>query len=108
MGFGPKGSSNIGSETILQRRMVKLSRIQQKELERCRDHDLRPDIRERCAAVLKIAAGQSAHAVAQGGLLKRRDPDTVYSWLHRYEERGLEGLQSGRQGGNRRHPFRRT
>jgi len=82
--------------------------MQQKELKHCRDHDLRPDIRERCAAVLKIAEGQSAHAVAQGGLLKRRDPDTVYGWLDRYEERGLEGLQSGRQGGNRRHPFRRT
>jgi transposase len=40
--------------------------------------------------------------------LKPRDPDTVYGWLDRYEERGLEGLQSGRHGGNRRHPFRRT
>ena len=107
MGFDPK-SGNRGSETILRQRTIRVSRRQHKQLEQCRDHDLRPDIRERCAAVLKIAGGQSAHAVAQGGLLKRRDPDTVYGWLDRYEERGLEGLQSGRQGGNRRRPFRRT
>jgi transposase len=40
--------------------------------------------------------------------LKPRDPDTVYGWLDRYEEQGLEGLQSGRHGGNRRVPFRRA
>jgi hypothetical protein len=90
------------------RRTLKLSRTQQKELIGCRDHDPRPDIRERCAALLKIGAGDAPHAVAQGGLLKRRDPDTVYGWLDRYEEQGLEGVQSGRHGGNRRAPFRRT
>jgi hypothetical protein len=40
--------------------------------------------------------------------LKRRDPDTVYGWLDRYEAQGLEGLWSGRHGGNRRAPFRRA
>ena len=85
-----------------------LSKTQKKELTGCRDHDPRPDIRERCAAMLKIAEGQSPHAVAQEGLLKRRDPDTVYGWLDRYEQQGLEGLQSGRHGGNRRRPFRRA
>ena len=83
-----------------------LFKTQQKELIECRDHDRRPDIRERCAAILKIAEGQAPYAVAQEGLLKPRDPDTVYGWLDRYEQRGLEGLQSGRHGGNRRHPSR--
>ena len=108
MWFDLKKSQSIGSETIMQQRTLRLSKAQQNELEHCRDHDRRPDIRERCAAVLKIAAGQSAHAVAQGGLWKPRKPDTVYGWLDRYEEGGLEGLQRGRQGGNRRRPFRRT
>jgi hypothetical protein len=38
-------------------------------------------VRERCGALLKIAAGHSPHAVATQGLLKPRDPDTVYGWL---------------------------
>ena len=92
----------------MKQRTVKLSKTQQKKLERCRDHDGRPDIRERCAAILKIAEGESPHAVAQAGLLKPRDPDTVYGWLDRYEERGLEGLLNGRHGGNRYAPFRRA
>jgi len=59
-------------------------------------------VRERCAALLKIAAGQTAHWVAQAGLLKQRDPDTVYNWLNIYEAEGIAGLQTHQQGGNRR------
>ena len=47
-----------------------------------RDHERRPYLRERAAALLKIAAGMSPHAVALHGLLKPRDPDTVYKWLN--------------------------
>ena len=50
-------------------------------LTQVRDHDRRPYLRERAAALLKIASGISPHAVALNGLLKRRDPDTVYKWL---------------------------
>lgn len=57
-----------------------------------RDHDPRPYFRERCAALLKIAAGQSARQVALHGLGKPRDPDTVYAWLDRYRAHGLAGL----------------
>ena len=55
-------------------------------------------LRERAAALLKIAAGTSAHAVAQHGLLRQRQPDTVYDWLNRYEAEGSNGLyiRSGR------------
>ena len=65
------------------RRTVALRWTQRRDLEQARDHDPRPDVRERCAAVLKVADGTSAHAVARHGLLKPRDPDTVYAWLNR-------------------------
>lgn len=65
-------------------RTVSLSWAQRRELVQARDHDPRPYVRERCAALLKIADGVSAHAVARHGLLQPRDPDTVYGWLAHY------------------------
>lgn len=58
-----------------------------------RDRAKKPYLRERAAALLKIAAGKSAHAVAQNGLLRARQPDTLYRWLNRYEAEGIEGLE---------------
>ena len=58
-------------------RTVSLKTREQRELEHSRDHDARPYVRERCGAVLKIAGGETPHAVATQGLLKPRDPDTV-------------------------------
>ena len=49
-------------------------------------------LRERATAILKIHEGVSPHEVARRGLLKKRDPDTVYAWLGRYREHGLRGL----------------
>lgn len=95
-------------EKISQRRSLKLSATQRKELVEHRDHDRRPDIRERCAALLKIAEGEAPYAVARRGLLKRRLPDTVYGWLNLYEQEGLEGLLTRRHGGNHRSPFCRS
>lgn len=92
----------------MKRRTVKLSVQQRQELIEHRNHDPRPDVRERCAAVLKVADGRSPHAVALEGLLRPRDPDTVYGWLDDYEQEGIEGLLSGRQGGSRPRPFPRT
>jgi hypothetical protein len=66
---------------------------QQRELEHTRDRDKKPYLRERAAALLKIADGKSARQVALDGLLKPRDPDSVYSWVHRYETEGLKGLR---------------
>lgn len=57
-----------------------------------RDHAAKPYLRERAAAMLKIADGQSPHAVSQHGLLRQRKPDTVYAWLNRYQAEGIEGL----------------
>jgi hypothetical protein len=85
------------------RRTLRLTIDQRAELQQHRDHDPRPYVRERCAAVLKIAAGTTPHAVARAGLLKERDPDTVYAWLGRFQDRGLPGLLDRQQGGYRRH-----
>jgi hypothetical protein len=56
-------------------RLLALSWEQQQELEAHRDHDPRPYVRERCAALLKIAEGTAPYWVAHHGLLKRRQPD---------------------------------
>jgi hypothetical protein len=75
---------------------------QRRELMQARDHDPRPYVRERCAAILKIADGHTPHWVARHGLLKPRDPDSVYAWLNRYQADGLAGLVAGQQGGPQR------
>ena len=90
---------------MAQRRTLALSPAQCEELVAQRDHDPRPYVRERCAALVKIAEGLSPHAVAQRGLLRARDPDTVYGWLAAYEARGLAGLIARQHGGARRGCF---
>ncbi len=83
------------------RRTLTLNKKPRKRLIWHRDHDSKPYVRERCAAMLKIADGQSPHAVARSGLLKPRDPDTVYRWLDAYEVEGFEGLMAHPPGGYR-------
>jgi hypothetical protein len=83
------------------RRTLTLTENQRSELLRLRDHDDRPSVRGRSAAILKIAEGQTPHRVARQGLLKPRDPDTVYSWLDRYQDAGASGLIAHPQGGSR-------
>ncbi len=69
-----------------------LSEAQVAELQALRDHAARPYLRERAAALLKIAGGASATAVAQHGLLRRRGLHTVLTWLKRYRVEGSAGL----------------
>ena len=59
------------------RRTLELTPEDRAQLAHHRDHDARPFVRERCAALLKVAAGASPPAVARHGLLRPRDPDTV-------------------------------
>jgi hypothetical protein len=54
---------------------------------------------------MKIADGMSPHAVAQGGLLRKRDPDTVYGWLNAYEAAEVAGVIEHQHGGARRGHF---
>ena len=86
------------------KRTLQLTEEQRKELEHHRDHDSRPYVRERSAAMLKIADGASPHWVARNGLLKPHMPNTIsiYKWLNIYESEGLQGLIDRRNGGYRR------
>lgn len=65
----------------MQRRTLTLNEEERTYLEHVRARDPRAYLRERAAGLLKIAAGTSAHEVALHGLLKARQPDTVYQWL---------------------------
>lgn len=85
------------------RRTVTLTDDQRQAFVHYRDHDQHPYVRERCAAMLKIADGGAPHAVARHELLKPRDPDTVYAWLRAYDANGLAGLLARQHGGRRRH-----
>lgn len=71
---------------------------QRAELIDLRDHADKPYLRERAAALLKIADGNSARQVAAQGLLRERWHYTLGVWLTRYEQDGIEGLKikSGR------------
>jgi transposase len=74
------------------RREVWLTAEQREQLTWTLKHDPKPYRRERAAAILQVADGRAAFAVAQDGLLVRRAPDTVYRWLDRFEEHGVAGL----------------
>src|SRR5512143_2290508 len=74
------------------RRQIVLTTEERHALLEQRDHATLPYVRERAAAVLKVADGISAAAVARHGLLRPREPDTVYAWLDRYHAAGLAGL----------------
>lgn len=77
---------------------IELSEAQIQELERTRHQSPKPQLRERAAAVLKVAQGQTVTEVAENGLLIRHEPETIHSWIKAYLKDGLEGwrIQSGR------------
>ena len=77
---------------IRQRRRITLTVEQRAQLTYLRDKGRKPYIRERAAAVLKVADGVALTAVAQYGLLRPRDYETVSTWLDRLEESGVNGL----------------
>jgi transposase len=72
---------------------IELNDVQRAELEKTRDRNPLAYLRERAAAVLKIAAGASGRSTAQDGLLKPHSPDTLYEWVKRYIAQGVEGLK---------------
>ena len=79
-----------------------LSEAEQGALRDALHHHPSPQVRERCAAVLKVAEGHSPHWVARCGLLRPRDPDTIYQWLGWYQQDGLPGLLARQHGGAHR------
>ena len=85
-------------------RIITITEEQENELKRTVISHPKPYLRERAAAILKVAAGESGYHVALQGLLRARDPDTVYKWLDRYESEGLKGLTI-RKGRGRKPAF---
>jgi hypothetical protein len=79
-------------------RVFPLSAAESAALVDLRDHAAKAYLRERAAALLKVAGGQPAAAVARSGLLRPRAADTLYAWLNRYAAAGIAGLliQPGR------------
>ena len=71
---------------------IELEPTERNQLEKLRDTGHPAYLRERAAAVLKVADGQSATFVAQHGLLKQRRLNTVCEWLHAYLKDGIKGL----------------
>ena len=75
------------------RRRITLTPDERRALEVLRDKSPKPYLRERAAAILKVADGTPAAVVARERLLRQRAPDTVYAWLDRFSARGLDGLR---------------
>lgn len=69
----------------MNKRSLTLSACERTELEAMRDHDPRPYLRERAAALIKIAEGMGPTVVARSGLLKPRHQESVCLWLNDYE-----------------------
>jgi transposase len=61
-------------------------------------------MRERAAALLKVAGGMRAATVARQGLYRRRSEEAVYRWLNQYEAGGIAGLRI-REGRGRKPVF---
>lgn len=74
-------------------RQVQLDPQDRRLLEQLRDRSPKPYLRERAAAILKVADGEYAATVARSGLLRSREPDTVYAWIERFEREGIAGLE---------------
>ena len=86
------------------RRILALSAEQRTALVQMRDHAPKPYLRERAAALLKIADGQAVEVVAREGLLRRWDRHALYVWLERFEAHGIAGLTI-RRGRGRKPAF---
>lgn len=72
--------------------IISLTDEQRAELENARKHHPKPYMREKCAAILKVADGQSCKEVAASGLVNAHAPDTISDWLKTYLEKGLQAL----------------
>lgn len=72
---------------------VHLTADQVAELTRLRDQHPKPYVRERAAAILKVASGWSVRRVALHGLFRPRRPETVSNWIRRYLSAGRSGLE---------------
>lgn len=70
-----------------------LTSEQEHELLTLRDRAEKPYLRERAAALLQVAEGETTSQVAEEGLLRPRCRQSVSAWVHRYQAEGLSGLE---------------
>src|SRR5258708_24281074 len=84
------------------RSTLSLSATARTALERLCHTATQPYLRERAAAILTVAVGQSATRVARAGLLQPRKVETVCRGLARYRAEGVAGLTI--RPGRRRKP----
>ena len=89
---------------MAQARQLTLSEEQRQDLLDCREHHAKAYVREKAAAILKVADGQSVRQVAAAGLLRPRQPKKVGAWIDRYLSQGRAGLLV-RQGRGRKPAF---
>ena len=85
---GPKERRRVGRPP----KQPEFSAEQHQILLQLRDHAAKPYLRERAAALLKLAAGDSAPTVARSGLLRPHKPKTLRRWLQRFQQEGAAGL----------------
>jgi len=83
---------------------LRLTTEQRRDLEHARAHHAKPHIREKAAALLKVADGASARQVAAFGLLTQRRHQTISRWVERFLGGGLAGLNV-RKGRGRKPAF---
>jgi len=76
----------------MDRPLVQLSEAQRAELQEACKHHAKPYVREKCAAILKIARGRSCREVGRTGLINPHTPDTLSDWIAIYQHEGLAGL----------------
>ena len=69
-----------------------LTADQRQQLEQLRAHAQKPYVRERAAALLKVADGNSTRHVGAHGLLRRRWHRTIGRWAERFLADGPAGL----------------
>ncbi len=81
---------------------LELGEVERLTLEEMSKHHPKAYMRERAAAVLKVANGLSIQHVAEIGCLQRREWETVAGWVKRYEEHGLRGLYNRAGRGRKR------
>lgn len=84
--------------------VVNLRPEQYQDLVTIRDRHPKAFLRERAAAVLKVWEGKTCTEVAEHGLLKRHEPETVHGWIKRYLDQGVKGWQ-GKAGRGRKAAF---
>jgi hypothetical protein len=77
---------------MAQARQFSLTEEQRRDLLDCREHHPKAYMREKAAAILKVAQGQAVRQVAAHGLLRPRLPKKVGQLIDRYLAEGRAGL----------------